>query len=240
MKQILFIALTCFFAVSSYAQDEQEKTAVEYRNDGVNAYKTKDYAKSLEAFEKSWELSQENTDVPFFAGVAAINFAKTKKDNPEEEKSMYEKAISFFDKSIELKAKGYKPYVYKATAQQKISDYASMEKTLDAGIEAYPAMKSKFNKLFATCYFALGLEHYNTAVEFQQKASDAAKQNNADKMNAELKNAKKEFEVALPYMENSYKIDPKKKNTLTALKNIYESMEMKDKAKQIDAEIQAL
>ena len=84
-----------------------------------------------------------------------------------------------------------------------------------------------------------GLTYVESANAITEKMN-ALKLNETSKYNALQKEQNGQFEKALPFFEKAHSIDPKDKDTLNALKEVYYKLKMYEKAKTIQAEIDAL
>ena len=219
MKKLVLISFLLTAVVFLFAQEE--KTARDYKIEGADAYKAKDYQKGLDAFEKAIQLyeaeGKTDTSLYYNAAICAI-----KVDN-------YEKSVTYFDKSIELDYKTCKAMLYKANALHKMEAGDKIEEASLAGVEKCPKYKKKFNEILFTHYLKAGLEIFNNAAKMQADITPLAS-SDPDKYKQEMEKVKAEFEKSLPYLEKAYEIDPADENAKKALKQAYEILEMDDKA----------
>ena len=87
---------------------------------------------------------------------------------------------------------------------------------------------------------------YMQGLTYVERGNRIAKEMNELPLSAEekyeklKKEQKQMFEKALPLFERAYKIDPKDKDTLNALAEVYQKLKMYEKAKKIRGEIAAL
>jgi len=229
MKQFILVLLIGL-TFSVFAQEE--KTAVDYNNEGNEFVRNKDFKSAYESYTKAIELYEAegkvDTNLIYNTGYCAY---KTKK---------YDEALSYLEKSIEFEYKKAKPYIYVAQVKNKKKDYAGMEAILTSGLEKYATDKNLL-KLMGSCYLKQGLVFYNEGNKIKKAANDSGLNvSDPDSFKAEYAKANSKFQEALPLFEKSYKYSPKNKSTLKALNNIYTTLEMADKADQIKTELDAL
>lgn len=210
------------FGISSiYAQD---KSAKDYKIEGAEAYKAKDYAKGLASFEKAIELYEAegkiDTTLYFNAAICALQ----EKD--------YQKSITLFDRSVELNYKECKSIMYKANAIKGLDDSDKLVEVCESGIEKCPKYKDKFNELLFANYLKAGLDIFNNAAKMQADATPLAS-TDADKYKAEMEKVKAEFNRSLPMLEKAHDIDPADENCNKALKQAYELLDMQAKAAEL-------
>lgn len=74
--------------------------------------------------------------------------------------------------------------------------------------------------------YNLGALYYNNAVNLGNKANTISDQK---KYEVEIKKSNEEFLKAIPVLEKALSVNPKDEGTMTALKNIYYRMQMKEK-----------
>lgn len=218
MKNLLFAIILVFGISSLYAQD---KSAKEYKIEAAEAYKSKDYQTGLNSFEKSIQLYEADgkidTTLYYNAAICAIKV----KD--------YEKASTYFTRSIELDYKTCKAQLYKASALKKLERNDEMEALCLDGIEKCPKYKNKFNELLFQQYLVAGLDIFNGAAKMQADVTPLAT-SDPDKYTAEMEKVKAEFNKSLPMLEKAYEIDPSDENVIKALKQAYEILDMQAKA----------
>ncbi|MBN2172936.1 MAG: hypothetical protein JW731_02310 [Bacteroidales bacterium] len=205
MKRVLVTVLLILGVSFVYAQD---KTAKDYKIEGADAYKAKDYQKGLTSFEQAINLYEAegkiDTSLYYNAGICAI-----KVDN-------FEKAVSYFNKSSELDYKVCNSELYKANALMKLENYGEMEKVATAGIAKCPKDKSKFNDLLFQYYLKSGLDIFNGAAKMQAEVTPLAT-SDPEKYKEEMVKVKDEFKKSLPYLEKAKAIEPKDENVNKAI-----------------------
>ncbi len=215
----LFIGLT----LSTLAQ---EKDAVTYNNEGNEFVRNKDYKSAYQAYIKAIELykaeGKTDTALVYNTGYCAY---KSKK---------YDDALPYLKQAADFGYKGAKPYIYLAQIQSKKKDYDGMEEYLLKGLEKYPKDKN-LNKLMGSMYLKKGLVFFKQGNKIKKAANDSGlNKTDPDKFKAEYAKADEQFKKALPFFEKSRKYSPKNKSTLKALKNVYTSLNMTDKAAEVE------
>lgn len=213
LSMILTLAVSVLFA--------QDKTARDYKIEGAEAYKAKDYQKGLDAFEKAIELysaeGKTDTSLYYNAAVCAIKVKN------------YEKAAELFDQSIAFDYKTCKAKLYKANALKILDRGDDLVELCNDGVTNCPKYKSKFNELLFQHYLSGGLEIFNQAAKQQAEITPLAT-SDPDKYTAEMEKVKARFNEALPLLEKAYEIKPDDENVKKALAQTYEILDMKDKA----------
>jgi len=204
MKNVLLLLL--IFTVSLLSA--QDKTAKDYKIEGAEAYKAKDYQKGLTSFEKSIQMYEADgkvdTSLYYNAAICAL-----KVDN-------YDKALNYFNRSISLDYKPCKSQLYKANAYKKKEDYATMETECNNGISSCPKYKNKFNDLLFGYYLKSGLDIFNEAARMQADITPLAS-TDPDKYVSEMEKVKAEFNKSIPMLEKANKIKPEDQNCSKAL-----------------------
>ncbi|WP_417602504.1 hypothetical protein [Owenweeksia hongkongensis] len=148
------------------------------------------------------------------------------------EKQEYEKALVNLNKAIE-KDPSNKLFQY-------IKGYIIQTETKD--LEKARAAYAKAIELdpnYVEPLYMSGLTYVEEANAITEKMN-ALKLNETSKYNALQKEQNAQFEKALPFFEKAHTVDPKDKDTLSALKEVYYKLKMYEKAKTIQAEIEAL
>ena len=218
MKKLLFAVVLVIGITSLNAQD---KTAKDYKIEGADAYKAKDYAKGLSSFEKSIQMYEAegkiDTTLYYNAAICAIKVKE------------YQKSVDFFNKSIGYDYKTCKSTLYKANALDKLENYEEMETVCTEGVTQCPKYKSKFNEIVFNYYLKSGLEVFNEAAKMQSVATPLA-QSNPDEYKAEMEKVKAKFNDSLPMLEKAHDLNPKDESCKNALKQAYELLDMGAKA----------
>ena len=107
MKRIFFVLVLIISVTTLFAQD---KSAKDYKIEAAEAYKAKDYQTGLSSFEKAIQLYEADgkidTTLYYNAAICAIKVKE------------YPKAVTYFDRSVDLDYKPCKSKLYKANAQK--------------------------------------------------------------------------------------------------------------------------
>ncbi len=205
MKKFGIFLLMMAAATFASAQD---KSADEYKNEGNEFVRNKNFAGALESYKKAISLWGDSVDAAtvYNAGMCA---QKTKS---------LDEAYTYYAKAQEL---GYKEAdaAYRMTtilkAQKKLDEYAEAVKQ---GFEKYKNGKTgnrfrqDYAKLFRDKAFAL----YNEGAEITKTMQTAA----ADKMDALKASAKAKFSEAKPLIEQALEIYPDDANAKTIKEGI--------------------
>lgn len=228
MKKLFFVVMLCLGFSTVFSQET--KTANDFKLDGKEAIKLKDYKKALIAFESAINICEkENTpDIPLYYNSA---YCANKIKN-------YSKAAKYFDKSIQLNYKASKSYLYKAISYKKLKDNKNYELTLKDGVKAFPD-DYKLKKQLFKFYLNNGLKYYNSGSEILQNAAPLAK-SKPKKYTQEQNKANVIFNKALPFIEKAYNIIPKNKQAVQALASMYESKGIKIKEQKMKALLMTL
>jgi len=204
MKNVLLLVL--IFTVSLLSA--QDKSAKDYKIEGAEAYKAKDYQKGLTSFEKSIQMYEADgkvdTSLYYNAAICALKV----KD--------YDKSLQYFNRSITLDYKPCKSQLYKANAYKKKKDYVTMETECNNGITSCPKYKSKFNDLLFGYYLKSGLDIFNSAAKMQADVTPLAS-TDPDKYVSEMEKVKAEFNKSIPMLEKANLINPEDQNCTKAL-----------------------
>lgn len=204
MKNVLLLVL--IFGVSLLSA--QDKSAKDYKIEGAEAYKTKDYQKGLTSFEKSIQMYEADgkvdTSLYYNAAICALKVGD------------YDKSLNYFNRSISLDYKPCKSQLYKANAYKKKADYMAMETECNNGISSCPKYKKKFNDLLFGYYLKSGLNIFNTAAKMQADVTPLAS-TDPDKYVAEMEKVKAAFNRSIPMLEKANKINPEDQNCSKAL-----------------------
>ena len=197
MRRMIFVlALLVGFGV----MNAQDKTARDFKIEGADALKTKDYTAALPAFEQAIKLyeadSKPDTTLYFNAGYCAY---KTKD---------YAKANTFFDKSIELGYKKCKAKYLKVAILKKEKKSDEMLVLAEDGASSCAKMKPKFTKIIAGHHKKVALKSFNNASKKLAKTNALAK-SNPKKFKTEMIKIQQLFKEVLPLLEKakSYKAE---------------------------------
>lgn len=115
----------------------------------------------------------------------------------------------------------------------------SMDST-DAAIEAYDKAIALDSSYIEPLYMH-GLVYVDQANELTEKMNKLGMSSSDQKKYEQYKTSQKKlFEQALPYFKSAHKADPKDMDTLNALKEVYYKLKDYEKAKEVQAQIDAL
>ncbi|MBV5312644.1 MAG: tetratricopeptide repeat protein [Prolixibacteraceae bacterium] len=196
-----FLAIVLFFSIAvGFAQDE--KTAIDLKNEGNEALRTKDYSKALQLYEQAlgkWGTDPKDTAMVYNMAVCAY---QTKS---------FDKAIKLLDESIALNYKKSTAILYKANTYKALKKDAEYLKTLEEALVLSPN-DDKIKGMLASVYVKEANVFYTAgATILKTAAADvaAAKYKTTDPQykDAEGK-AKEEFKKALPIIEKALGYDP--------------------------------
>ena len=200
MKRFFLAIAFCFGIVVGFAQDE--KSAIDFKNEGNDALRAKDYPKALKLYEQAlgkWADTPKDTAMVFNMAVCAY---QTKS---------FDKAVKLFDEAIALNYKASTAILYKANtykAQKKDAEYL---KTLEEGLTLFPS-DEKIKGMLAAVFVKEANAFYTAgATILKVAAADvaAAKYKTTDPQYKEAEaKAKAEFQKALPVIEKALGYDP--------------------------------
>ncbi|NOZ46879.1 MAG: hypothetical protein GXO79_08860, partial [Chlorobi bacterium] len=218
MKKLSVLFGFLFLTTVIFAQED----ANFYKNEGNTAYKEKNYQKAFESYAKAIDLlSADNmvdTALIYNAGYCAY---KSKQ---------YDKAKDYFIKSADNKYKASKPYQYLISIEMKLKDLKAAENYALKGIEVYPN-DAKLANLAAKVYLKQGLVFYNEANSIKKAANESGmNKTNPEAFKAEYAKADEQYKKALPLVEKAFSYDTTNEKVKKALKNVYISLDMTDKA----------
>lgn len=200
MKRFFLAIVFCLGVVAGFAQDE--KTAVDLKNEGNEALRAKDYPKALQLYEQAlgkWGTDPKDTAMVYNMAVCAY---QTK---------AFDKAIKLFDEAIGLNYKKSTAVLYKANTYKAMKNDAEYVKALEEALTISPN-DDKVKGMLATVYVKEANVFYTAgATILKTAAADvaAAKYKTTDPQykDAEAK-AKEEFKKALPIIEKALGYDP--------------------------------
>jgi len=225
MKKLVLIAVAVLCILGVNAQD---KTSADYKSEGIEAHRNKDYDAAFTAFEKALELNivENKVDTPlhYNTGYCAYKIKN------------YKTAIKYFEKSIAFDYKTEKSYEFKANSYKKLKDNEKYAETLNAGLILYPS-NTRLKKMQATRLFREGLLLYNEASENIQLAAQIV-ESNPEEFKVKKAMADKLYAESLPILKEAYALYPKIKNLPEALLNIFEALDMKDDATALKKELE--
>jgi len=200
MKRFFLAIVFCFGIVVGFAQDE--KGAVDFKNEGNEALRAKDYPKALQLYEQAlskWADTPKDTAMVYNMAVCAY---QTKS---------FDKAIKLLDESISLNYKKETALLYKANVYKMMKNDVEYEKTLEVALANSPN-DAKIKGLLATVYLKEANIFYTSgATILKNAAADVAvaKYKTTDEpYKVASEKAKDEFKKALPLVEKALATDP--------------------------------
>jgi tetratricopeptide (TPR) repeat protein len=218
MKRVVLVIMVIFSFVLAQSQD---KTARDYKIEGADAYKEKDYKKALTSFEKAIGLYEADgiidTTLYYNVGLCAIRLED------------HEKSVTYFNRSIELGYRTCQAQLYVANSLRRLDRNEEMKSLAQDGVKKCPDLAGKFNELLFQYYLVAGLEIFNNAAKMQAEITPFAT-SDPDRYLSEMETVKAEFRRSLPLLESAHELDPKDENCKKALRQAYEILDMPSKA----------
>lgn len=196
-----FLALTmCLGIVVGFAQDE--KSAVDLKNEGNDALRDKNYPTALSLYEQAlskWGEEPKDTAMVYNMAVCAYQA----KD--------FDKAVKYLDESIALDYKADNAYLYKLNVYKAQKNDELYEKTLEEALADSPG-DEKLKGLLANVYLKEANVFYTAGAKILQSAAadvTAAKYKTTDEpYKAAVEKSKDEFKKALPLIDKALVVDP--------------------------------
>jgi tetratricopeptide (TPR) repeat protein len=208
MKYLLTVSFVLFaLGGSIFAQD---KSAADYKNEGNDALRNKDYQKALELYEQALDNWGEEAPVE---DAMVYNMATCARRIES-----FDKAIKYYQMS---KDQGFRDDIasyYIAFCLDKQGKDEEMEKFLVKNVEKYSSSKyvGHMKKMLVTYYLKQGSEPYNEASQILASAQNADP-SQYDEINAKANDA---FKQAKPWFEKALKYDPDNANAKSSLEQI--------------------
>ena len=118
--------------------------------------------------------------------------------------------IAKLAEAIEISPDNHLLYFNRGTIYDQQGDFSNAESDYLQSLKIKPeSFGSNYN---------LGALYFNKGVELKNKANDSDNDKVYKKLNAQ---ASSKFDASLPYLEKAYNLEPKDKNTLLSLKQLY-------------------
>ena len=113
---------------------------------------------------------------------------------------------------------------------------------MDAGDKAVESYKNaiKVDPQYFDANFNLAAFYYNKAADILSEANDMDLKEYQEKGEEIEQEAKKYFEMALPYLKTSMDIEPDNEKVLQTLATVYQRLEMTDEAEEITAKLDSM
>jgi len=206
MKRFFLTLVLCFGIVAAFAQEpqeaQQEKTAIDYKNEGNEALRAKDYPKALQLYEQAlsmWGSEPKDTAMVYNMAVCAYQT----KD--------FDKALPLLDEAIALNYKKETALLYKANIYKMQKNDVEYVKTLETALANSPD-DAKIKGMLATVYLKEANVFYSAGATILKNAAadvTAAKYKTTDEpYKAAVGKANDEFKKALPLVDKALAIDP--------------------------------
>lgn len=196
----LVVKMFCLFLALPFVMSAQEKSADEFKNEGNEFVRNKDYKSALASYEQAIQLWGDSLDAAtvFNAGDCARRIKAN------------DKAIGFFKKAEELDYKGDFCAYYIADIYKGDGKEAEMEQAYIDAIEKYKTGKPVeiMKKGLATYYLKQGLVPFNEASKILQTAATAKPEEYA----GIEESAKAKFAEARPLVEKALEFDAENAN----------------------------
>jgi tetratricopeptide (TPR) repeat protein len=208
MKYVLTVSFVLFALIGGVFA--QEKSAADYKNEGNEVLRNKDYQKALELYEESvanWEESEPLEEAMIYNMATCARRIEN-----------YDKAIEYYQMA---KDKGYRGDIsayYIAFSLNKQDKGEEMESFLVDAIEQYKSSKyvGHMKKLLVTYYLRRGSEPFNEASQILASAQNADP-SQYEEINA---NANQAFSKGKPWFEKVLEYDPENASAQASLKEI--------------------
>lgn len=214
MKSIFFVLVMCLSFVALNAQQVQnaqapqtaqpaEKSFAELKNEGNKAIGAKDYKTALSLYEqalvKLGDQPLADTSMIYNMGYLAFNLKN------------YEKALKYFDQSYSLGYKKVNSLLYKADSYKLLKNDDESLKALEAAYSIDPN-DAKVKSKLAAYYVKSATSFYSKGSSMITKANQeitAGKLKTTDPKYIDIdKNAKEEYNKALPLIDKALEYDP--------------------------------
>ncbi|MBC8004661.1 MAG: tetratricopeptide repeat protein [Verrucomicrobia bacterium] len=200
MKRFFLALVLCFGIVAAFAQEE--KTAIDLKNEGNEALRAKDYPKALQLYDQAlskWGDEPKDTAMVYNMAVCAYNT----KD--------FDKAHPLLDEAIAMDYKKETALLYKANIYKMQKNDAEYEKTLETALANSPD-DTKIKGMLATVYLKEANVFYSAGAKILKDAAadvNAAKYKTTDEQyKTAVSKANDEFKKALPKVDKALTIDP--------------------------------
>lgn len=200
MKRFFLAFAFCLGMFTGMAQEE--KTAIDFKNEGNEALRSKDYAGALKLYETAvskWGDEPKDTALVYNMAVCAY------------QSKSFDKALKYFDESIKMEYKKETALLYKAYTYRNLKNDEEYVSTLEEALVVSPN-DDKIKGMLAIVYMKEANVFYtNGAKILKQAAADvaAAKYKTTDEPYKEAtEKAKDEFKKALPLVDKALSYDP--------------------------------
>ncbi|WP_439185678.1 tetratricopeptide repeat protein [Carboxylicivirga taeanensis] len=206
MKYLATLSFVLMIAFGAFAQEE---SAAEFKNQGNDALRSKNYKGALELFEKAiaaWGDEEMDNAMIYNAATCARKIKN------------YEKAQKYYEEAVKLNYKADVSTYYIASSLKSRDMDAEMEKVLLAGIENYSTSKyvGHMKKMLAVYYVKESNEYYVKGQEILNTRVDG----NRDQWDAIKEKAKTVFDQSSEFSKKALEFDAANKNAKAILEGI--------------------
>lgn len=216
MKSLKYFAATgfLFLALVGNIFAQEEKSYIEFKNEGNEALRGNDFKKALELYEAAMAVWPEDVEMEAVVVFNAATCARRLNND--------EKALLLYTKSQEMNYRSDLSAFYRATALKELGREEEMEALLLKSIEEFNTsnVNGHMKKMLVTYYLKLGAEPYNRA---SQVLASAANADPAQYSEISAK-ANESFAEAKPWFEKALELDAANENALAALKAINQNL----------------
>jgi len=219
MKYLLTLSFAIFMFVGAIAQD---KTGVEYKNEGNAALKAKNYKLALENYEKAITNWEEGAEMDAKMVYNAATCARKIKD--------YDKAIKFYSQSKDLKYRADIATYYIALSLKNQGKEEEMEKVLTNAITEFSSSKyvGHMKKMLITYYLKEGSVPFNAATKIWETYNTSSESQRTQELyDKTAVKANVKYEEAKPWFAKVLEIDPNNANAKKALAEINDNLKGK-------------
>lgn len=203
-------------------------------NSGIAADRAKNYEKAIKYYTKTCQMDYEGSKVyGYLANVYkakgdTVQYIKTLETGIEKhpesvpiifelinyylDSDQSENALAYIDKAIQKDPENHTLYFAKGAIYDKQNNMEEAKAAYEASVKRKPD--------YFDAYYNLGALFFNKGVEMLNQANTlpASKQKEYE---IALREAYKELEKALPYLEKAHEVNPEETTTITTLKEIY-------------------
>ncbi len=213
MKLIAITGLLMLTIISNnFAQ--QEKSHVDFKNEGNEALKSNNFKKALELFESAIAVwpKEEEMDAPMVYNAATC----------ARRQDLNEKALKLYTLSQDLNYRSDLSAYYRASALKDLGRDKEMEELLIKSVDEFKTSNvvGHMKKMLVTFYLIQGSEPYNRASQVLASAGNADPSQYAE-ITAK---ANEFFAEAKPWFEKAIGVDPGNENAVSTLKAINEKL----------------
>ncbi|PLX15048.1 MAG: hypothetical protein C0599_17520 [Salinivirgaceae bacterium] len=226
MKRLSLLVLLTLAGMIALAQSGKE-----FEKNATEAYQAKNYQKAFLDYSRAAEAyeTEGKVDTSLYYNTTIAGY-KAKK---------YEELIPYAQKAIDLKyEKAHLAYFIMAISYEKLDKEDKYLETLIKGHEAFPKY-SKISKKLAIAYLKEGMKPYQEGAKIITDA-EPMRETDTDNYLKEVEKANAKFKEALEIFLKAYEANNKEEQVLKVLLTVYQSLEMEDKASEIDEKLKSI